>query len=145
MKKGYLILLIALCSVNIFAQTKDEKIKTLKIAFITEKLNLSKTEAQKFWPIYNAYEKQNNDLRNEMKMQRKEDIKLEDLSETEANDLLNDMLKSNDKRCHLYNQYVNDLKPIITAKKIIILRKAEDDFRRKLFEEYKKRHREEKK
>ncbi|QDO94121.1 sensor of ECF-type sigma factor [Formosa sediminum] len=143
MKKGYIILLIALCSVNVFAQSKDEKIKTLKIAFITEKLNLSKTEAQKFWPIYNAYEEDTNSLRNEMKAQRKSSD-IDNLSETEANTLLNSMVQSNEKRLLLYNQYINDLKKVIPAKKIIILKKSEDDFRRKLFEEYKKRHQDDK-
>ena len=33
-----------------------DKIKTLKIAFITERLSLSSSEAEAFWPRYNAYE-----------------------------------------------------------------------------------------
>jgi hypothetical protein len=35
---------------------RDEKIQALKIAFITQKLELSSDEAQKFWPVYNKYE-----------------------------------------------------------------------------------------
>ena len=48
------------CSLSIFAQKKREsreKIRTLKIAYVTEKLNLTENEAQKFWPIYNTYNK----------------------------------------------------------------------------------------
>ncbi|MDQ6757613.1 MAG: hypothetical protein M3004_11835 [Bacteroidota bacterium] len=37
---------------------KGEKIQALKIAFITQKLNLTADEAQKFWPVYNQYEKE---------------------------------------------------------------------------------------
>ena len=33
-----------------------EKIQALKIAFITQKLELNTDEAQKFWPVYNRYE-----------------------------------------------------------------------------------------
>lgn len=33
-----------------------EKIQSLKIAFITQKLELTADEAQKFWPVYNLYE-----------------------------------------------------------------------------------------
>lgn len=139
MKKGYIILLITLCSVNIFAQTKDEKIKTLKIAFITEKLNFTKTEAQKFWPIYNTFEEKNNAIRENMKSQRK-NTNTEALSETEANKLLKNIITSNNKKHELFNQYIKDLRNVLPAKKIIILKKAEDDFRRKLFEEYKKRN-----
>ena len=34
---------------------KDGRLETLKIAFLTRKLNLSTDEAQKFWPLYNRY------------------------------------------------------------------------------------------
>ena len=39
-----------------FQQTKGEKIQALKIAFITQKLDLTTDEAQRFWPVYNRYE-----------------------------------------------------------------------------------------
>lgn len=35
---------------------RSEKIQALKIAFITQKLELSSDEAQRFWPVYNRYE-----------------------------------------------------------------------------------------
>jgi len=35
---------------------KAEKIQALKIAFITQKLELTSDEAQKFWPVYSQYE-----------------------------------------------------------------------------------------
>lgn len=34
---------------------KNEDINTVKIAYITNQLNLTPGEAQKFWPIYNRY------------------------------------------------------------------------------------------
>lgn len=37
-------------------QPKTEKVQALKIAFITQKLELTTDEAQKFWPVYNRYE-----------------------------------------------------------------------------------------
>src|SRR5436309_956722 len=33
-----------------------EKIKTMKIGFLTERLNLSSEEAKTFWPVYNKYQ-----------------------------------------------------------------------------------------
>jgi Skp family chaperone for outer membrane proteins len=35
---------------------KKEQIKALKIAYITEELQLTSEEASKFWPLFNAYE-----------------------------------------------------------------------------------------
>lgn len=36
----------------------QERMQALKIAFITKALNLTSDEAQKFWPIYNAYDEE---------------------------------------------------------------------------------------
>ena len=57
MKKYLLILIIILGSLSVTkAQVPGEKIQSLKIAFITQKLQLTPDEAQKFWPIYNEYD-----------------------------------------------------------------------------------------
>ncbi len=62
MKKNILILIIALgsfCSVKAQEENpakRAEKIQALKIAFITQKLELTSAEAQKFWPVYGQYE-----------------------------------------------------------------------------------------
>lgn len=58
----------------IFAQSpppdggdKSEKIEALRIAFITQELQLSPQEAQKFWPVYNQYRGDMKTLRNNFK------------------------------------------------------------------------------
>jgi Skp family chaperone for outer membrane proteins len=37
------------------AQPPKERIKALKTAYITQELNLTSAEAEKFWPVYNEY------------------------------------------------------------------------------------------
>ncbi len=39
------------------AGKRAEKIQALKIAFITQKLELTSAEAENFWPVYGQYEK----------------------------------------------------------------------------------------
>ena len=59
MKKYIFLILITFSSIFVIAQddnNKAERIQALKIAFITQKLQLTGDEAQKFWPIYNQYE-----------------------------------------------------------------------------------------
>ena len=65
MKKYLLILLFVISgSFSILKaqvpdeETRAEKIQSLKIAFITQKLQLTPDEAQKFWPVYNQYDKE---------------------------------------------------------------------------------------
>ena len=47
--------------------TRAEKIQSLKIAFITQKLQLTPDEAQKFWPVYNQYDNEIHSLQLIMK------------------------------------------------------------------------------
>ena len=51
------LIITLLLTMNVVAQSpeKRERIKALKVAFITEKLELTESEAQKFWPIYNTF------------------------------------------------------------------------------------------
>ena len=61
MKKFVLIVSLIFSSFTVLhaqdeENSRGEKIEALKIAFITQKLNLTTDEAQKFWPVYNQYE-----------------------------------------------------------------------------------------
>ncbi len=40
------------------SEKKQQDIQALKAAFITKELDLTPDEAQKFWPVYNQYEKE---------------------------------------------------------------------------------------
>ncbi len=37
---------------------RHEKVEQYRIQFLTEQLDLSPEEGQKFWPVYNAYKKE---------------------------------------------------------------------------------------
>jgi hypothetical protein len=54
MKRFVLFAFLFLAGLTIRAQNGN-RLEALKIAYITNKLNLSPEEAQKFWPIYNQY------------------------------------------------------------------------------------------
>lgn len=65
MKKYLLLLLIILgsSSLAIAQKQKGEKIQALKIAFLTQRLQLTADEAKTFWPVYNDYESELKKLR----------------------------------------------------------------------------------
>ena len=54
MKRFLLFTFLFMAGFTIQAQNGN-RLEALKIAYITNKLNLSPEEAQKFWPIYNQY------------------------------------------------------------------------------------------
>ena len=117
---------------------KHEKIKALKTAYITEKLALTSSEAEKFWPIYNNYDEKFHTL----KIQEHRDIykKLRDgvdkLTDAEANELIDKNLAIEASELELHKQMTSELRKILTPKKIILLKKAENDFKRELLERY---------
>ncbi|WP_191858997.1 hypothetical protein [Hanstruepera ponticola] len=146
MKHNLIAIIILFMSTTIMAQDRmdrNEKIKTLKVAYITEKLDLSKTEAEKFWPIYNDFEENMHELRKAAYEDRKL-IDYDNLTEEQATDLIKKFKESNIQKNNLYSKYLSDLQKVLSSKKIVLLKKAEDDFKRKMFEEFKKRRHEKK-
>ncbi len=143
MKLFIITFLVYIFSLSGFAQNQDrrDRIKSLKIAFITEKLNLTQTEAQQFWPIYNAFEDTYAKLRKETRMERT-DFNYESLTDTEANKLLDSMLDSETEKLELRKKFLQDLKAILPAKKIILLKVSEDQFNRRMLQEMQKRREE---
>ncbi|GGK19896.1 hypothetical protein GCM10007962_12550 [Yeosuana aromativorans] len=123
-----------------FSQDNRDKIKTLKIAYITEKLNLTEKEAQAFWPIYNNFEDEFMRLKHQSYDKRK-NVDLQNISDKDAEALLNEIRSMENKKYTLKENFINDLSKVIPAKKIILLNKVEDDFKHKMFEEFKNRRR----
>jgi hypothetical protein len=138
MKKHIIIALLLLSVSTVFAQ--HEKIKALKTAHITTELNLSSSEAEKFWPVYNASQKKNHELRKQLRgIHKKLDHTFDTISEKEALSILNTTMDLDRKIHEEKNALTQKLKSILSAKKIIQLQKAEDQFKRKLIKKFKDR------
>lgn len=134
------LIITLLLTMNLAAQSpeKRERIKSLKVAFITEKLQLTESEAQKFWPIYNTFEESMHQFRKDFFDKRK-NADVATLSEQEAKSILNDMIKTENEKNQLKEKFMNDLMKVIPAKKIIQLKITEDEFNKQMLEQYKKR------
>jgi len=136
-----LLILLLLTSTLSFSQRGD-KIKALKTAFITEELNLTPAEAEKFWPIYNAHEDKMEALR---KSERREIFQalrggnLDNLSDSDAEALIQKSIQLKTKEFENHKQLVNDLKGVISSKKILQLKLAEEAFKRRLLDKIKNR------
>ncbi len=147
MKTKALIIIFLCTFIAGNAQKKDwkNKIKSLKIAYITEHLDLTPQEAEKFWPIYNAHDDKINELRHGEMRRIKHQLKENDItniSEAEAEELLNEYIQLEEDLIKEYRQMNIDLKKVLSAKKIILLKKIEDDFGRQLLQKLRedKRH-----
>ncbi len=136
MKKIILTTIIIMSFSNLFAQ-KFEKVKALKTAFITDRLDLSSDEAEKFWPVYNQYEKELHQLQVVERMAILDQIAekggVSKMTEKESADLLQKILDLNEKiNLKEKNKYLA-LKKVISSQKILKLIKVEESFKRELF------------
>lgn len=117
---------------------KKEQVKSIKVAYITNELNLTPEEATKFWPLYNEFEEKQNQIRREKlkaHLNRIDDADFDNLSEKEATTLLTQMESSEDELHLLRKKFVANLKSVLPATKILKLKKAEDGFNKKLLQQ----------
>lgn len=122
-----------------FFKEKKNKIKAIKIAYITNELSLTPDEATKFWPLFNAFQ----DKQNEIKKQKLKDYldrtdndAIDKLSDKEAETLLSQMESSEDELYQSKKKFITNLKGVISPIKILKLKKAEEGFNRKLLQQY---------
>ena len=141
-------LLIAFISLNVIAQDgpiirkKKEQIKALKVAFITNELALTSDEAIKFWPLFNAFEEKQQEIKKQKLkgyLKRVDDGSFDNLSEKEATTMLAQMESTEDELYQLKKKFISNLKGIISPIKILKLKKAEENFNRKLLQQYRNR------
>ncbi len=117
-------LLISTLSFSQGFKEKKEKVKALKVAYITEQLDLTKEEAQKFWPIYNAFDDKQAELRHEKMraiLDRFEPGNVDKLSEKDASTLLTQMEAVEESLFTLRKKFIKDLQGVLSAKKIVSL------------------------
>ncbi|WP_196892931.1 sensor of ECF-type sigma factor [Aureivirga marina] len=123
------------------SKERMEKIRALKVAYITETLDLSVKEAQEFWPLYNAYEDKHDENRKKEHRVFKKIKEADSFSETEAKKLLIDIENIEQRNYTSKVEFYKKIQQILPPKKIVLLRKAEIDFNRKLLKQFKLRHR----
>ena len=120
MKKFVLVLTIFFSGLTVlYAQDENdprgEKIQALKIAFITQKLDLTADEAQKFWPVYNQYDR-----------------------EVRGVDR-NDVMKSEEQLLNIRKKYQPSFEKVLGPQRLNKLFNAERDFREVLIRRLKDR------
>lgn len=140
MKIFTLILLSALMPLLVAAQDDEslKKVEAARIALITERLELTPEQAEKFWPVYREYVAKRQELRREY-IDARRDVKGKEISEEESKKLLEKGLQLKERQVALDKTYSERLNNVITNRQILQLRRAEEDFRQMLIERLERR------
>ena len=111
------------------------RIESYRIAFLTEKLELTPEESQNFWPVYNEMREKLEALRDD----RKDLGEIENMTDQEAETFMRKRFDMDQQRIDLMKTYYGKLRNVLPPRKIVRIKPAEDAFKRQLLQQVRKR------
>ena len=147
--KRSLFLLLCISCITLQAQPprggmddgdRKEKIESMKIAFITNKLDLTPDEAKKFWPVFNQYTDELQGLRKDRR-ERMRDARedFDKLGDKEVEKVVDDEIVFRQQELDVQKKYHAQFKSVLPIKKVARLYRAQEEFKRELLEKIKER------
>lgn len=139
MKYIGMVFLFVLITGGIYAQGKltDEKRKEFeaqKVAFFTQELDLTPSEAATFWPVYNEMRKKMEQIEGNMRQRNQTIREAKGLKEANYREAVNQSLIENQNIATIKETYTRKLLEIMPASKVWKLDIAERKFHRQLFD-----------
>ncbi len=136
-------LLIVLMAILIFPLTRLaaqnpnlEKLNSYKIGFFTKKLNLTSGEAEKFWPVYNEYQKQKNLIQmDKVNLIRDFNQNEATLSDTQLTEIGDKLIATIVQESTLASTFHKKLKEVLPPAKVIRFYQAENQYKIQLLNE----------
>lgn len=106
----------------------QDRIRALKVAFITDKLKLTPEESEKFWPVYNQYEAEQKRIRQKYRP----DEDLNTMSDQEVERAVLDRFEMEEELIKLKRDYFQRMKAFMAVRKIALLQRSEQEFNKEL-------------
>jgi hypothetical protein len=135
--------LAVLTAGSVGAQVKRpvrDRIDAMKVGFITDRLNLTPEEAQAFWPVYNQYSDELDQLR---KSRRQNIINARDnfdsMSSAEMEKAVDNEIIFRQNELEIIKKFHPQFKKVLPIKKVAMLYRAEEEFKQHLLEMIKER------
>ena len=146
-KLTFLILTLLATSIVFGQSSKDkkpskEKVKAMKVGYITKKLDLTPEEAQKFWPVYNEFDAKMDEIHKSIRKMHKKDNGIDEMTDEEVEKMINAHTKLRQKELDIHKEYHLKFKTVLPIKKVAKLYKANHDFKRDLLKRIKNHRRE---
>lgn len=140
--------LITLCTVMIapqggFAQDKprgnndtdaQQKIEALKTAYLTQQLDLTPQEAEKFWPLYDRYQKDMHSIIEERKQIQMDKNQLNRADNRQIEQSMNRDFQLQQQALQLRKKYRQEFQDVLPPRKVMKVYRSEKDFNLKLIE-----------
>jgi hypothetical protein len=146
MKRGVHILaamLILLTSAASAQNQNREKLESYKIAFFTQRLKLTPSEAEKFWPLYNEMQEKRATIQAERQQLNRRSIQeAESLSDKELIAMGDKLIELEVLGTELSVKFHQHLKEVLPPMKVIKFYQAENQYKLLLLKELQDRRQE---
>ena len=106
-----------------------EKIEAYKIGFFTEKLQLTPEESRDFWPLYNQFEDEQEELKDKYGLRGK---KLDLMTDSEVEDFVDGQVQMAEDQAKMRRDYVERFKEILPIRKVAKLQQVNREFKQAL-------------
>jgi len=130
-------IILGLTSSVLNAQTPAlDKLNANKVGFFTKKLNLTSQEAERFWPVYNEYQKQKNLIQLEKaSLIRNFNQNESTLSDNQMAELGDKLVETFVEESALQVTFHKKLKEVLPPAKVIRFYQAENQYKAQLLNE----------
>ncbi|MEC5148303.1 Sensor of ECF-type sigma factor [Chitinophaga sp. 180180018-2] len=106
-----------------------EKIKAIQIQYLTNKLALTPEEAQKFWPVYNNYTREVEQLIAERHQKKNQDQLSTDNADDAARRSMDKELNYEKRMLDIRSHYNSEFQKVLPGRKAGMVFKSEREFR----------------
>lgn len=118
-------------------QPRASKINAARVAYITERINLTPKESQELWPIYNQFEEDKRSIRAKYRAQKL----MRNMSDEEVDQYISKRFEMEAELLELKRDYFQKYKQVISPRKIAMFQKADREFKRNLLKKFRNNQR----
>lgn len=114
-----------------------EKLEAARIAFLTNRLDLTPDSAKDFWPLFNEYEKKKNELNksyNDQKRSLVPEEGMEKITEANAAKMLDIYVEQKQAEINLEKAYLGRFQKILPSTKVWMVLRFDSEFRRSIMQ-----------
>ena len=119
-------LFLALSGIN--AQNKS--VESARVAFITQKINLTPVQAEKFWPVYNEFYTRKKEIKRTIRSVHKQLSENQDLSADKIKQSIVQINNLKQEEVNIEKEYTNRFLIILTPRQLADLILAEREFQK---------------
>jgi len=121
-------------------QSDSEKLTAYKIAFFTQRMDLTPAEAEKFWPLYNDYSARKNKLQfDRLSLMRYASQNETNMSDSELSSTADKLTGTYTDEAEMIVSFNKSLRNILPPSKVIKLYQVENQYKQQLLRELNRR------